>query len=198
MTPEARVKWLLTFLEKEPAKMFPGEREALGYELRALVSGHNLFRFGRELISHGIYNLHGISNRHRKKDEEQNKWMTLQPGPEPMPDKLLMEIHAEVKLSANLLLSEDRPWPLPQAKTTELVRADSRKKSPRFLLRRLYDDEKSQTLDAIAEVLMSAEDRLRLCEECNIPFIPTRRQAYCHPRCSQRARDRNRPPRRKR
>jgi hypothetical protein len=59
------------------------------------------------------------------------------------------------------------------------------------------DEEAEQAgiVGAVAQLLLDAGDHLWGCTECHRPFVATRQQAYCSPKCSQRVRNRNRPKR---
>jgi hypothetical protein len=55
-----------------------------------------------------------------------------------------------------------------------------------------HGDERQMIVNAVAELLVQAGDRLRFCAEsnCGRPFFAVKRQAYCSVRCSQKTRDR--------
>ena len=68
-------------------------------------------------------------------------------------------------------------------------------KKTRFNLQWQANDERTAILHGVMTLKIEAGDALKACAECHKPFVARKRQIYCAPLCSQKVRDRKRPPR---
>jgi len=182
-SPPARLKWLLTFKDRDLNLLHPEEREALGYDLQAFISqgsgvvtgGYSLKSMPSELtteiqaeVREGFANL--FSETHNSDSGATATEVWNFPPPEWVFLKRTSPLNAKrskIELVMNLVSVSHKPG------------------EP-------FVDPKRAILYGILNTIREGQNLLRACAECKSPFIPVRRQEYCSTRCSQRARDRRR------
>jgi hypothetical protein len=175
-TPAQRLAWVVEFSQKDLETLRPGERTALGYDLRML------YQLGwapaREMKAAGGYG-HMVS-----------------PGIEaaPMPEAQLRRLQAEIAAGLQGLVS-GRAWDVPPPQGLFIARmSPAGAKKVQFQIQ-WQGDEHAAILNGVVNLLLVAGETLRACAECERPLLARKRQIYCSPACSQKVRDRNRPPR---
>ncbi len=168
--PTTRLKWVLDFSRKDLALLQPGEKEALGYDLRGLVH-HSL---GRQPGYR--FRLASLSDRELGRYQE------------------------KIAAGFRMLLSDPPrggTWPFPAEPFVAVV--DEQPKGSRRSNRRRFvvhfgGDETASILGGVANLIVEAGEHLRTCLECKTPFVASMKQArYCSASCSQRARNKRRP-----
>ena len=171
-TPVKRLAWLLRFMNTDLELLRKEEQTALGFDLQTL-------------------------------------WLTVD-APEQAPpvgtwimDRTeLSETQKWIKDGLTALFSEKpNRWIFPAPQEMRLVRKsalDAKRSDialvPVWPMPSDFDGQRRNIKLAILYIVLAAKDSLRLCSECKSPFIPVRRQEYCSPKCSQKARDRKRRP----
>jgi hypothetical protein len=153
-TPEAQLRWVVKFAERDLGELRPGELVSLGDDLRGLSS------LG---------------------------WQGLRKAG-PMPEPELRRLHDEIAAGVRAYLSTPAGWVLPLPRAVRLERTHSGHGQ------RVWEGDEYRTIiNAVADLLTKAGDRLRSCLECGKPFFAVKGQRYCSARCSQKFRDRSRP-----
>ena len=169
-SPEANLRWVLTFIERDLNKTRREERIALGYDLRQLLP-----------IGWAVSRVQG----------------------EPISDRVLRRIHRTAGENIRALLADDRAtsplvdttagWALPSGRGRDrLVRLSPKgAKVALFEIARAPSDDETAILRGIADLIVRAGGRLRLCArlDCGKPFWAVKRQQYCSVACSQRVRN---------
>jgi hypothetical protein len=136
------------------AELQPGEREALGCDLRGLVyhslGAHRGYRFRRQ----------------------------------PMSDADLQRYRKTISERICGLLSDPlQEWAFtaePRVVVVETPAKGARKSNRRRFAVRLGGDEEASVLGGVANLIAEAGEHLRACLESGTPFVPERKQArYC-------------------
>jgi hypothetical protein len=168
-TPEARLRWVVEFSQLDLESLRPEERVAKGYDLR-------------QLAVLGVPNP-GVAD----------SWVC---DVGPMPDEALRQYQADIAQGIRgLLANPPQEWSIPAPAEIHIQRFSTAgaRKTGFYTVRQ--GDERQRILGAVADLLLAAGSALRACAECGRPLVARKRQVYCTQSCSQRARDRHRPPR---
>jgi hypothetical protein len=161
---EDRLRWVLEFAKKDMDKLRPGERIALGYDLRQLLP-----------IGWAVKREQGT------------------PVPEPALRRIhgILAGSLRTLLADDRDMSHpDAGWILPTGRDRVIRVSRKGSKQAIFTLTSEGDDE-TTIVRGIADLVVRAGRRLRLCARaaCGQPFVATRRQEYCSNSCSQRVRN---------
>jgi hypothetical protein len=174
-TAEERLRWVVTFSQLDLRRLRPEERVALGHDLRA-------FALMQLPPSGALKGLGGYGS----------SYTTAEPV---MSDAVLIQMQAEIAEGLRGLLS-GTPWYAPGPQQTMLARqSPPTARQTQLQVRWDYPDERSAILGGLFNVLLQAGDVLRPCRECGKPLVARKRQVYCSSACSNKFRDRKRPPR---
>jgi hypothetical protein len=168
-TPDARLRWLLRFLEEDLDALYPEERMARGYDLR-MFSDPSFGLMGK--VKGGLRG-------------------TYRRALGPMPETDLYALQADIRRGIQgLLQTPHHQWDIPAPQQLSLRRVSPpRAKKTRFVV--TWQGEELQTiLGGVFNLLLQAGEALKACVECRRPFVARKRQIYCSPNCSQRVRDR--------
>jgi hypothetical protein len=165
--PATRLKWVVQFAQQDLSLLQPGEKEALGYDLRGLVH--------HSLVTQPGYRV------------------TL----EPMSERDLRDYRSKIAYGINRLLSEPpKTWAFPAQPYVTVVEAPStgkRQSNRRRFVVRFGGDEAASVLGGVANLIAEAGEHLRACLGCRKAFVASAKQArYCSQSCSQRARNERR------
>jgi hypothetical protein len=166
-TPADRLRWILDFMTKDLDALQPEERIRLGYDLRGLVLLALPPDFRGKMLA------------------------------KPMSDADVRRHQAAIAEGIRGLVgTPPRPWPL--AAAPQLVVAGERLTKTggarrRFAVR-LGGDETASILGGVAHDIVALGEGLRACLECGEPFVGARKEDYCDPLHSIRARNKRRPP----
>ena len=159
-----RLKWLLGFVKVDLSTLLASERDSQSYYLRALI-------------------VEGWEHAY---------------DAGPMQNGKLYELQQEIKAGIDGIMSNARTWNLPGPKSIALWRmSPPGSKQTRFqklIFRGDWKDERLPILYGAMFTLIEGKDHLRACALCGTPFAATKRQEYCSTSCSQKKRDKNRPP----
>jgi hypothetical protein len=165
-TPADRLEWVLAFLKKDLSRLLPGERAALGWDLRVTA----VFSLRMGLGSRG----------------------GLRSSLQPMSDEVLAEYQREVREGLRQLLSPDAiPWRLPAAPALSRTQ-----RSSGFEYLFLGDERAGVLGAIANLVLEAGDRLRACRECGDPFVARENRQHYCTPACSQRTRNRRRQPRR--
>jgi len=165
--PIKRLAWVVDFARRDLADLHPGEKEALGYDLRGLV----------------VHSLEGLPGYRMKQSA--------------LSDDALRDYQKTIAQGIRGLLSDPpQEWPFraePRVVVVEANSAGARKSNRRRFAVRLGGDETASVLGGVANLIAEAGEHLRACLECGAPFVAAMKQARYHSSsCSQRARNKRR------
>jgi hypothetical protein len=160
-----RLRWVVEFARRDLDLLQPGEREALGFDLRGLVV-HSL----------------GAEPGYRMSRTA-------------MPDVDLRRYQARIADGLRGLLSDrPQEWPTPEVRPRVVVTETTPSGRRRFAVR-LGGDEAASILGGVANLIAEAGEHLRTClnPDCKKVFVAQAKQArYCGASCSQSVRDKRR------
>jgi hypothetical protein len=172
-TPEKVLQWVLRFVSRDLTALLPGERSNLAWDLRALSVYARNWHFEWKLD-------------------------------EPMPQVDLLELQRELGEGIGAIVrAHETPtlpigllpsrWPRSvEQRATLISRAEPQSKGRRYWI--LWEGQDREAIvAAIWNIIIDVGNKLRACAECRSPFIAIKRQEYCTPACSQRARISRRP-----
>jgi hypothetical protein len=134
------------------------------------------------------------------------RFVIIGPNSTPIPipnylfsDSELVEIQAQVAEGLRLLMDEPgADWVLPNVSRRATRVSGLGHIETRFSVVYSPNDPTAMVVNAIADFIVRAGQRLRVCANCRALFVANKRQAYCSPSCSQakrtqRKRDRMQP-----
>ncbi len=167
---ESRARWLLQFAATDLARLLPGQRQDLEWEILAFATSSypEISRFRANLggkIEVPVDALHAeIKGGIRALEEEVDPQEAALKGEPPL---------------STWTISHMNPWT-----EARLVRIKDR------LVVDSRMDPSALFYSAVARALASQAERFRFCRTCGQSFIARKRQAYCTPTCSQTFRTR--------
>jgi len=158
--------WLTGFVRGDPSRWLPGEREAHGYRLLALVYGRlpdNLVRFRSDI-------------------------------PQIAPASV-EEIHAELgAFLRKLVQAPAGVVPVPTEGLEEsLFRATAPGEKRAMFGTSRGGPRRTLLFQAVKKLILETGDRLTACPECREPFLALRKKKFCQSTCLQRWWDAKRP-----
>lgn len=107
----------------------------------------------------------------------------------PMSDAALARYQQQIKDGIHGLLVTRTPW----AFAARPILTPEPTTRGRIACRLAFrGDEEAGIMAGVAHLIVAVGDHLRVCQECQRPFVATKRQAYCRSVCSQRTRNRTR------
>ena len=157
--------WLTGFVREDPSRWLPGEQEAHGYRMLALVYGRmpdNLLRLGQDIP--------------------------------PITPASVEETHGELRAFLRQLVRVPAgvPVPVPTEGLAEaLVRATAPGERRAIFGTSRGGLRRTLLFQAVKELIIVAGDRLTACPgpECGEPFLALRKKKFCSSSCLQRWHD---------
>lgn len=174
------LQWVVDFAQSDLDVLRPEERQAKGYDLRALP---DLVEAPRRQSPKA---LSGVSTGWRHPIG-------------PMPDATLKAIHNEVGMGLRKLFGGSSPndpgnpglWELPKRKANIYRSSPDGAARTRFgIMWETGEPEEEAILAAAVDLILEAGGKLRACPECQRVFVSERRQVFCTTEDGQRARNR--------
>ncbi len=159
-SPLELLRWVADFASLDLDVRRPEERQAIGYDLRALPFVLTLptRRAPKALAARGqAHHQEAIG---------------------PMPEATLRAIHRGVAEGLRNLFAK-QAWELPERKTYLYRCSADGAPRTRFGIRWQAEGEKEAILSAVVELILSAGEKLRACRECGRVFVANRKQRYC-------------------
>jgi hypothetical protein len=162
-TPDGALGWLIRFTREDASRWLPGQAEAHGHRLLALV-------YGRQ-----------PANRLRRDDEDIP----------PVTATDVVQVHAELGAFFHTLVAPG-PKPMLPLKVKVpmddlqvwIVRGTlSGEKPAKFY--ETYSGSRRSILFHVVKALALASDRLLACKECGKPFVAARKKEFCGSKCLQ-------------
>jgi hypothetical protein len=166
--PEDRLRWVLDFSTEDLSILSPNARIEKWEQLATFMPPHASggFPFG--------------------------------PGSE----EHLSPLQAELRRGLRIILGDqvNEEWHFPGPSRLSFYRVSTRftrgpkdaetaPQHTKFAMRWDYQDQSAMILAGVAALIQVHGGRLRGCKKCGAPFLATKRQIYCGPRCSQHTRD---------
>jgi len=153
------------------------------------LAGQDLNRLRREELTALTWDLLGLIVLYAR------GWhIEWTPGiPLPKVDLSKLQIEVAGGLKALVQKADVALWPESTQQTASLAsKWDAEARTHRYRVMWGGSD-RDAIIAAIWNVIVEVGDKLRSCTECGTPFVAVKRQEYCTPSCSQRARIRRRP-----
>ena len=167
-TAESRLKWVLSFKEVDLDALTAGERAAWGDGLRCLPVG---------TLSHGGRVMQTMA------------WAYSQ---DKMDDATLAGLQEWVRDFFKALASNDAGFEYHPPESISVFRTNPLpSKTVQFQVMSKFPflDKTRAIQYSIVNLVLDGSEKLRFCFQCKAPFIPNRKQDFCKPQCSQKARD---------
>jgi len=170
--PGAALGWLVRFVREDPERWLPGDMEAHGYRLLALVYGP----IGEHVLQRGAGHI------------------------PPITPTSVVEIHAELAAFFSELVSGPAPRTV-KVPTDDLgkvlIRASAPGEKPAIFGISRGGPRRTLLFQAV-EALVLASDRLMACPgpKCGKPFLALRKKKFCDSDCLQSWHDERRPKKR--
>ena len=168
-SPTELLRWVVDFAYTDLDVLRPEERQAKSYDLRVLPW---LVKMPIKRTTKG-----GVTQA----------WPGYEVGP--MPEAVLRAVQSKV-LKGLRGLFEGKSWELPKRKAFIWKMSPNGAPKTRFgILWELGEQEEEGIVGAVADLVLTAGECLRSCSECRKLFVANRKQRYCSPAHSQKARN---------
>jgi hypothetical protein len=203
-TPAEWLAWVLRFAQMDLDSLRLGEVTALGDDLRLLpeamgqTPSAQLDALAR---SHAAAKDVGYTTalkavqqtRAGRELAQQTAGVLRGEHGTPMPASAVREVQRAIADGLRELAKPGGGWPVPGQDAVVIYRESARGPWTRFRVSWFTSGGDRRTiLAAVGRLLLDHGQKVRWCPECGVPFVSTRRQAYCSVRCSQRVRNQRR------
>jgi hypothetical protein len=159
--PGGALGWLVKFTREEASGWLPGEAEAHGHRLLALV-------YGRQ-----------PANRVRMGDDDIP----------PIAPADVAQLHAELRAFFHALVTSGAGMGPPEGLRVAVIRSTERGEKPAAFHKTNPGGPRRSILFQVAADLVVASDRLIECKMCGQPFLAARKKLFCTATCLQRWHD---------